>query len=180
MKFNENLTFADIINFIPNLIAEEVEKMSNLITSYISSLMRFFVLAVITGVLLGLFCSKGFISLSFNSDNLKKFFNRSSASSYQLDENRSDYSNTATVNNASNLSEYIENKSVPVQRTSANTSPKAYVRKGRFVLYPMLSGDTITKISRRFKVSTEEILATNGVKDENRIRTGDEILIPIR
>ncbi len=44
--------------------------------------------------------------------------------------------------------------------------------------YTVKSGDTLWRISRRYKVSTTSILKLNGMKDANRLRVGAKIKIP--
>jgi LysM repeat protein len=48
-------------------------------------------------------------------------------------------------------------------------------------LYTIKSGDTLSKIARKFNVSLDALLAANKetIKNPNRIRVGDEIIIPL-
>ena len=48
-------------------------------------------------------------------------------------------------------------------------------------LYTIKSGDTLSKIARRFNVTLDALLAANKdtIKNPNRIQVGDEIIIPL-
>lgn len=60
----------------------------------------------------------------------------------------------------------------PVELAPAVAEPAA----GR--IYEVQSGDSLSKIASRFGVSTRELVELNNIKDPNRIRVGQKIVLP--
>jgi LysM repeat protein len=48
------------------------------------------------------------------------------------------------------------------------------------VVYEVQSGDTLGGIAVRFGVDMEALANRNGIEDPRRIRTGQQLIIPIR
>ena len=45
-------------------------------------------------------------------------------------------------------------------------------------VYVAQSGDTLSEIAQRFDTTTKRLVALNGIADPDRIRVGQEILLP--
>lgn len=65
-----------------------------------------------------------------------------------------------------------EQRRTPVSRTVRRTPPPGSKT------YMVRTGDTITKIARRFDVPIEELMAANEIQDENYLAIGDILVIP--
>jgi nucleoid-associated protein YgaU len=69
---------------------------------------------------------------------------------------------------------------VPSDNSQASAGPSASVSSVASPhIYTVVSGDTLTKIAKRFGVTTAQILAANPqIKNANNIKSGDKITIP--
>jgi LysM repeat protein len=67
-----------------------------------------------------------------------------------------------------------------VVEESASPSPTA-IPEPTPQVYTIKTGDTLSKIARKFNVTLDALLAANKdtIKNPNRIRVGDEIVIPL-
>ena len=61
--------------------------------------------------------------------------------------------------------------------TKPATTPTTSSAKG-YVEYPVLAGDTLSKIAAKFKTTVAEIASANGIKDVNKINAGQILKIP--
>lgn len=50
----------------------------------------------------------------------------------------------------------------------------------RFTVYTIKPGDSISKLSKMFEISVEEICAINGIGNPNRITAGEDLILPVR
>ena len=68
----------------------------------------------------------------------------------------------------------------PSAEESASASPTP-IPEPTPTVYTIKTGDTLSKIARKFNVSLDALLAANKdtIKNPNRIRVGDEIVIPL-
>jgi LysM repeat protein len=69
----------------------------------------------------------------------------------------------------------------PTDSGLPSTGPSSSVAAGAPSphIYTVVSGDTLTKIAKRFSVTTAQLLAANPqIKNANNIKPGDKITIP--
>lgn len=74
----------------------------------------------------------------------------------------------------------------PKKTESENQKPPAGMKKKKsdtkkkFILYPVRRGDTITKIAKKFSLTAEAICSSNHLKNENFIKRGTVLKIPLK
>jgi LysM repeat protein len=68
-----------------------------------------------------------------------------------------------------------ERKAIPVKPTAEN-SPKAESKK----TYVVEKGDNPVTIARKFKISSDELLAANKIEDPHKLKIGQKLIIPTK
>ena len=68
-----------------------------------------------------------------------------------------------------------ERKAIPVKPTADN-SPKAVSKK----TYVVAKGDNPVSIARKFKISSDELLAANKIEDPHKLKIGQKLIIPTK
>lgn len=67
-----------------------------------------------------------------------------------------------------------ERKAIPVKPV-AESSPKADSKK----TYVVAKGDTPVSIAKKFKVSSDRLLAANDIEDARKLKIGQKLVIPV-
>jgi LysM repeat protein len=68
-----------------------------------------------------------------------------------------------------------ERKAIPVKPTAEN-SPKSESKK----TYVVAKGDNPVTIARKFKISSDELLAANKIDDPHKLKVGQKLIIPTK
>ena len=68
-----------------------------------------------------------------------------------------------------------ERKAIPVKPT-AETSPKTESKK----TYVVAKGDNPASIARKFKISSDQLLAANKIDDPHKLKIGQKLIIPTK
>ena len=68
-----------------------------------------------------------------------------------------------------------ERKAIPVKPV-AETSPKAENKK----TYVVAKGDTPVSISKKFKITSDQLLAANKIEDAHKLKIGQKLVIPVK
>ncbi|PYJ85362.1 MAG: hypothetical protein DME70_09660, partial [Verrucomicrobia bacterium] len=66
-----------------------------------------------------------------------------------------------------------ERKAIPVKPIVENT-PKPESKK----TYTVAKGDTPVSIARKFKISSDQLLAANKIEDAHKLKIGQKLVIP--
>jgi LysM repeat protein len=69
-----------------------------------------------------------------------------------------------------------ERKAIPVKPTAESTPAKAESKK----TYVVAKGDNPVKIARKFKISSDELLAANKIEDPHKLKVGQKLIIPVK
>jgi LysM repeat protein len=67
-----------------------------------------------------------------------------------------------------------ERKAIPVKQTAENT-PKPETTKKTYVV---AKGDTPVSIAKKFKITSDQLLAVNNIEDAHKLKIGQKLLIP--
>jgi LysM repeat protein len=68
-----------------------------------------------------------------------------------------------------------ERKAIPVKPV-AETSPKAENKK----TYVVAKGDTPVSIAKKFKITSDQLLAANKIEDAHKLKIGQKLVIPVK
>jgi LysM repeat protein len=68
-----------------------------------------------------------------------------------------------------------ERKAIPVKPAEEN-SPKTETRK----TYVVAKGDNPVSIARKFKISSDQLLAANKIEDPHKLKIGQKLIIPTK
>jgi LysM repeat protein len=68
-----------------------------------------------------------------------------------------------------------ERKAIPV-KPSAENSPKAENKK----TYVVTKGDTPVSIAKKFKITSDQLLAANKIEDAHKLKIGQKLVIPVK
>jgi LysM repeat protein len=68
-----------------------------------------------------------------------------------------------------------ERKAIPV-RPVAETSPKSENKK----TYVVAKGDTPVSIAKKFKITSDQLLAANKIEDAHKLKVGQKLVIPVK
>jgi LysM repeat protein len=68
-----------------------------------------------------------------------------------------------------------ERKAIPV-KPIAETSPKADSKK----TYVVAKGDTPVSIAKKFKITSDQLLAANKIEDAHKLKIGQKLVIPAK
>lgn len=80
---------------------------------------------------------------------------------------------------AINLNDRIENKEIITSKEQERLIKEVVLPQKGFT-YVIKKGDNLEKISKKFGLKKEDLIAFNQIKNENLIRVGQKILIPSR
>ena len=67
-----------------------------------------------------------------------------------------------------------ERKAIPVKPT-VETAPKAETNKKTYVV---AKGDTPVSIAKKFKITSDQLLAANNIEDAHKLKIGQKLVIP--
>ncbi|HSV63977.1 MAG TPA: LysM peptidoglycan-binding domain-containing protein, partial [Chthoniobacterales bacterium] len=67
-----------------------------------------------------------------------------------------------------------ERKAIPVKPAAENT-PKAETNKKTYVV---AKGDTPVSIAKKFKITSDQLLAANDIEDAHKLKIGQKLVIP--
>lgn len=67
-----------------------------------------------------------------------------------------------------------ERKAIPVKPVAENT-PKAEANKKTYVV---AKGDTPVSIAKKFKITSDQLLAVNNIEDAHKLKIGQKLVIP--
>jgi LysM repeat protein len=67
-----------------------------------------------------------------------------------------------------------ERKAIPVKPATAENTPKPDSKK----TYVVAKGDTPVSIARKFKITSDRLLAANQIEDAHKLKIGQKLVIP--
>ena len=69
-----------------------------------------------------------------------------------------------------------ERKAIPVKPTAESTAAKSESKK----TYVVAKGDNPVSIARKFKISSDDLLAANKIEDPTKLKIGQKLIIPTK
>ena len=69
-----------------------------------------------------------------------------------------------------------ERKAIPVKPAPESTVPKSESKK----TYVVAKGDNPVSIARKFKISSDDLLAANKIEDPHKLKVGQKLIIPTK